>query len=66
MSLGLPGRAVWAAPCHWDCWRGRRLGGVVSLGLRGRASSWWRCVIEIVGSQNGSFLKAGLEKNRNC
>ena len=62
MSLGLLGRAssgwrqvigiadqgvVWAAPCHWDCLAGRRLGGAVSLGLLARASSGWRCVIGI-------------------
>ena len=46
VSLGLLG-AVWVAPCHWDWWSGRRLGGAVSLGLLTRASSKWRRVIGI-------------------
>ena len=61
MSLGLLTRAssvcwrcvikigdqgvVWAAPCHWDCWGRRHVGGAVSLGLLGRASCGRRCAV---------------------
>ena len=38
---------VWVALCHWD-WRAiRRVGGAVSLGLAGKVSCGWRCVIGI-------------------
>ena len=38
---------VWVALCYWDCWAGHRVGGAMSLGLRGRASFGWRRVIGI-------------------
>ena len=46
--IGIAGQGVlWVAPCHWDCWAGRRLGGAMSLGLLTRASSGWRRVMGI-------------------
>ena len=70
MALGLVSRAssgwrcviriadqgvVWVAPCHWDCWAGRRLGGAVSLGLLTSAWSGWRRVIKI-GEQGVAWV----------
>ena len=43
---------MWLALCHGDGRRRRRVDGAMSLGLVGRLSSRWGCVIGIVTSRN--------------
>ena len=52
-------RLIFASSCHWDYWVGRRLGGAVSLGLLGRASSGRRRGIGIAG-QSGRRRVIGI------
>ena len=68
LTIGDQG-VVWAAPCLWDCWAGRRgwrcviLNGVVVEVLVRVIAVLVRVAAGVLASRNGSFFKGGLVQN---